>query len=41
MDIVMYLIAAAILIVLILFALKVRMKTEEGKLTLYTTELGR
>lgn len=34
MDIAMYLVAAAILIVLILFALKVRMKTQEGKLTL-------
>lgn len=33
MDIVMYLIAAAILIILILIALKVRMKTQEGKLT--------
>lgn len=31
MDIALYLIAAAILIVLILFALKVRRKTQEGK----------
>lgn len=41
MDVVMYLIAAAILIVLILFALKVRTKTQQGKLTPYTTELRR
>lgn len=39
MDIVLYLVAIAVLIVLILFALKVRMKTQEGKLTPYSAEL--
>lgn len=40
MDIVVYLIAAAILIVLIVFAVKVRGKTEEGKeLTVATRRL--
>lgn len=39
MDIVVYLVGIALLIVLILFALKVRMKTEEGKLTPFTIKL--
>lgn len=41
MDIVMYLVAAAILVVLILVALKVRMKAQEGKLTARRAELRR
>lgn len=32
MDVALYLVAAAILVVLILFALKVRRKTQDGKL---------
>lgn len=31
MDVVLYLIAAAVLVVLILFAVKLRRKTQEGK----------